>query len=355
MHAAAAIYLYVFAPHSCEDNTLGLRGNHLVKIGVIIHQPLARGLFSALDRARLASIGEVAWAAADEPLTSEQAVALLHDADVAIGSWKTPPPDERLLAMCPKLRLWVHAAGSVKALFGPYLRARPLVIASCAPAIAEQVAEFTLALIIVGLKRVFPNAAANRAGPMPKPANALTPGSATVGVIGASHVGRGVMRLLAPLGARVLLFDPYVTDERARELGATKMNDLVGLCASSDLVTLHAPMLPATRHMLSGPHFRAMRDDAVFINTARGGCVDEVALVAELLKGRLFAFLDVTDPEPAAADSPLRRLPNVVLTSHIAGMAEHRIGKQAVDDVEAFLSGRQPKLVVTEEMLERLA
>jgi phosphoglycerate dehydrogenase-like enzyme len=327
----------------------------MVKIGVPIHQPLASALFSVADRARLASLGEVAWAAADQPLTSEQAVALLHDADAAIGSWKAPPPDELLLATCPKLRLWVHAAGSVKALFGPHLRGRGLVIASCAPAIAEQVAEFTVGLIIVGLKRLVPNAAANRAGPVPKPPNALTPGSATVAVIGASHVGRGVMRLLAPLGARVLLFDPYVSPDQARELGATKVDELVELCASSDLVTLHAPLLPGTRHMLSGPHFRAMRDDTVFINTARGGCVDEAALLTELSKGRLSAFLDVTNPEPAAADSPLRRLPNVVLTSHIAGMAEHRIGKQAVDDVEAFLSGRQPKLVVTEEMLERVA
>ena len=98
-----------------------------------------------------------------------------------------------------------------------------------------------------------------------------------------------------------------------------------------------------------------MRDDCVFINTARGGCVDQQALIDELRKQRLFAFLDVTDPEPAPADSPLRKLPNVVLTSHIAGMAEHRIGRQAVDDVEAFLSGRQPRLVITEEMLDRLA
>lgn len=327
----------------------------MAAIGVIIHDPLARALFSPEDRARLERCGRVRWADAREPLTVEHAIDLLRDAEVAIGSWRSPLPDERLLGACPALRLWVHAAGSVKAMFGPHLRGRGLVIASCAPAIAEQVAEFTLGLIIVGLKRLIPNAAANRAGASPKPSNALTPGSATVGIIGASHVGRGVMHQLRSLGTRLLLFDPYVTEARARDLGATKVNDLVALCASSDLVTLHAPLLPSTRHMLSTPHFRAMRDDAVFINTARGGCVDEAALVTELAKGRLFAFLDVTDPEPAAADSPLRRLPNVVLTSHIAGMAEHRIGKQAVDDVEAFLSGRDPKLVVTEEMLDRVA
>ena len=327
----------------------------LAKIGVIIHRPLQRALFSADDRARLGQLGHARWTDSDDPLTREQAVELLSDADVAIGSWRAPPPDGLMLDACPALRLWVHAAGSVKPLFSPHVRGRNLIIASCAPAIAEQVAEFTLGLVIVGLKRLIPNAAANRAGPTAKPPNALTPGGATVGVIGASHVGRGVMRLLRPLGTQILLFDPYVSEAQARDLGATKVSDLVELCASSDLVTLHAPLLPSTRHMLTTPHFRAMRDDAVFINTARGGCVDEPALIAELREGRLLAFLDVTDPEPAAADSPLRTLPNVVLMSHIAGMAEHRIGKQAVDDVEAFLNGRQPRSVVTEEMIDRVA
>jgi phosphoglycerate dehydrogenase-like enzyme len=325
------------------------------RIGVIVHRSLCRSLFSEADAARLSRLADVSWTESELPIDTSQAIEVLGGADVAIGSWKTPLPDERLLAACPRLRLWVHAAGSVKMMFGPQLRGRGLVVASCAPAIAEQVGEFTLGLIIVGLKRLIPNAAANRAGPAPKPANALTPMNATVGVIGASHVGRRVMQLLRPMGSRIVLFDPYVTDEQARELGATKAADLVSLCASSDLVTLHAPLLPSTRRMLSADQFRAMRDDCVFINTARGGCVDEPALLAELERGRLFAFLDVTDPEPAPADSPLRRLPNVVLTSHIAGMAEYRIGRQAVDDVEAFLQGRAPKLVVTEDMLDRMA
>ena len=83
--------------------------------------------------------------------------------------------------------------------------------------------------------------------------------------------------------------------------------------------------------------------------------VDEDAMVAELAKGRLFAFLDVTFPEPAAADHPFRKLPNVVLTSHIAGMADYKFGQQAVNDIAAFLRGETPLMVVTEDVLDRLA
>jgi phosphoglycerate dehydrogenase-like enzyme len=107
--------------------------------------------------------------------------------------------------------------------------------------------------------------------------------------------------------------------------------------------------------MLAAAHFQAMRDDCVFVNTARGMCIDEAALIAELQKGRLFAFLDVSEPEPADDDCPLRTLPNVVYSSHISGGPGTNVGKQAVDDVAAFLRGLPPTCVVTEDMLERLA
>ena len=98
-----------------------------------------------------------------------------------------------------------------------------------------------------------------------------------------------------------------------------------------------------------------MKDDAIFINTARGRCIDERALVCELEKGRLTAFLDVSWPEPAPLDSPLRRLPNVVYNSHIAGPPCFNLGHQAVNDIEAFLNGGMPEYVFSPEMLVNTA
>ena len=138
-------------------------------------------------------------------------------------------------------------------------------------------------------------------------------------------------------------------------MGAELVADLVELCRRSDAVTLHTPPLPSTEKLLRAEHFQVMADDAVFINTSRGICLDEQALIAELAKGRLFAFLDVSAPEPAAVDSLLRTLPNVVYTSHLAGGKDGKIGRQAVDDIAAFLAGGQPLRAVTPDKLDRMA
>lgn len=324
-------------------------------IGIVIHTALAQRLFSPEDRARLQSLGHVTWTDSPKPISVDEAIAIVRNCDIGVGSWSTPYPDAALTPACPRLRLWVHAAGTVRHMFGPHLAGRDITIASCAPAIADNVAATTVGIALVAVKRIFENALANRRGPVSAPADSRNLWSCTVGVIGASQVGRRVMRLLRQFECPLLLYDPYVTEGEAAEMGVTLMRDLTALCAASDVVTLHAPSLPSTRHMLSATQFQAMRDGAVFINTARGACVDEAALVAECRKGRITAWLDVTDPEPAAADSPLRSLANVFLTSHLAGGADYRIGRQAVDDIEAFLRGGRPKMVVTVDMLDRVA
>ena len=325
------------------------------KIGVLIHTSLRNRLFSPEDAQRLDSIGDAKWTDSVDPITMEAACEMLADREIGVGSWGTPAPKEELLNACPKLKLWEYVAGSVKFMWGPHIEARNLIIASCAPANGECVAEMTVGEIIVGVRRILENAAANRLGRQKHPPNMKSLYSSVIGLIGASQVGRHVITLLRPFGCRVLLYDPYVSKEEAEELGVTIVRDLLELCASCDAVSIHTPVLPDTTKMLGAREFQAMHDDAIFINTARGVCIDEEALIAELEKGRLFAFLDVTAPEPAAEDSPLRRLPNVVLTSHMGGFADLKMGKQAVDDIAAYIKGESPRMVVTRDMLDRIA
>ncbi len=330
-------------------------------IGVVIHTKLRDALFAPEDCARLERLGEVRWTDSPEPIGMDAAVKLLAGCQVGVGSWGTPHPSVELLSACRQLRLWEHVAGTVKHMFAampPRPAGEELIIASCKPANAANVAEMTLAEIILGLRRAFENAAANRTGKNPpgsRPARLRVLYGSTVGVIGASHVGREVLRLLKPFGCKLLLYDPYVSPAQAEELGAELVAELVDLCRRSDVITLHTPDLPSTEKLIGAREFAAMADEAVFINTARGRCIDEEALIAELRTGRLFAFLDVTEPEPAPADSPLRALPNVVLTSHIAGVAATNLGRQAVDDIEAFLRGGSPLCVARPEELERMA
>jgi phosphoglycerate dehydrogenase-like enzyme len=213
----------------------------------------------------------------------------------------------------------------------------------------------TLGEMIMGLRQVFVNARANRGGIAPKPPRAKVLASATIGIVGASEVGKRVAKRLQDTGCRLLIFDPFLSPSQANELGAELCTDLTDMCKQCDVVSLHTPNIPACRHIMGREQFRSMREDAIFINTARGECADEEALVAELSKGRLFAFLDVSSPEPAPLSSPLRALHNVVYTSHIAGPPSINIGRQAVDDVAAFIRGEAPLCVVHADQLDTTA
>jgi len=325
------------------------------KVGVIIHGSLAEQLFSQADRLRLAALGEIHWTSSRDPIDSAAAIELLRHCEIGLGSWKTPRPDAAMMAACPKLKAWIHVGGSPKQIFGPHLDGRPFVVGCCAPAIADAVAEMTVASLLMGLKRVLENSIANRTQRATKPTNSRNLSSCTIGVIAASQVGMRVMKLLRQFGSTVQLFDPYVSQEQADQWGVRLVPDLMDLCRSSDAVTVHAPLLPSTYQMLQAKHFQAMRPSTVFVNTSKGSIVDEKSLIQELQRGRLFAFLDVSDPEPAAIDSPLRTLPNVVYTSHIAGGADLRLGKQAVDDIAAYLDGKPMTMQVTRDMLDRIA
>jgi phosphoglycerate dehydrogenase-like enzyme len=154
----------------------------------------------------------------------------------------------------------------------------------------------------------------------------------------------------------ILLYDPYVGEEQARSMGVVKV-ELDELVQEADVISLHAPALPATYHMIDARRLSMMKDDALIINTARGSLIDEEALIRELEKGRFFAFLDVTDPEPPAPDSPLRRLPNVVVTPHIAGCIENctRMGERAVEELRRFFAGEPPLNPITRDALDRVA
>ncbi|MGJ3244273.1 MAG: hydroxyacid dehydrogenase [Opitutales bacterium] len=326
-----------------------------MKIGVLIPKAARQGLFHDSDLERLEALGEVIWWSGEAAPTLEEATALLADCEVAVSTWGSPTPKPELLADCPHLKLWEHVAGSVKGHFNDAVVERGLMVASCKSAIAECVAEMVLGLMIVGVRRVPQDVAGNRDNRPGKPSNLKTLADCTIGVIAASEVGKLVIRNLQPFGPRIRLFDPFTDEAGARKLGVSREEDLVELCRTCDAVTLHTPLLEATRRMLKAEHFQAMADDTLFINTSRGPCIDEAALIAELQKGRLFACLDVSDPEPPAADSPLRRLPNVWYTSHIAGPASRLMGRQCAEDLEAYARGGKPRVVVTADDLDRVA
>ncbi len=144
-------------------------------------------------------------------------------------------------------------------------------------------------------------------------------GSATIGLVGLGAVGQRVAELLAPFGSRVVAYDPYAQSDRAQALGVTLV-EMPELLAQSDIVSLHARVTKDNKAMMNAEAFAAMREGSYLINTARGELVDHDALREALASGHLAgAALDVFDPEPPAADDPLRRPPQVLATPHLGG------------------------------------
>lgn len=153
----------------------------------------------------------------------------------------------------------------------------------------------------------------------------------TLGVIGAGRIGSEVIRRGKAFGMEILVFDPYLTAERASDLGLDRV-ELEELLERADVVTLHVPLNETTRGLIGAPELARMKDDAILVNAARGGLVDEAALAEALTSGRLGAAgLDVYAEEPVPPDSPLRDAPNLVMTPHLGastGEAQREVSRE---------------------------
>jgi phosphoglycerate dehydrogenase-like enzyme len=175
-----------------------------------------------------------------------------------------------------------------------------------------------------------------------------------VGIVGFGRIGRAFAKLLQPFGVEILVSDPYA-ESAAVAAGKGTLVQLDELVRSCSVVVLCAALTPETRGMFDERRLSLLADGACLINVARGGLIDMEALLLELRSGRMTAALDVTDPlEPLPPDHELRRLPNVILTPHIAaGGIEMRreIGAIAVEEVVRFAKGQPPLNRVTTEML----
>lgn len=330
-------------------------------VAVTIGRSNYRRMFSAAALDALDGVADVVHHDADDPASKADLLAVLASADVCITSWGVAALDAEVLAAARRLGHVAHMGGSVKRFVSEAVWDRGIRVTSAALTLAQDVAETTLGLMIVGRKRIWPLGNHVREGGWRDSAlwdrwDARELHRSTVGLIGAGNVGRHLIGLLAPFSVTVLVADPYLSEAQAEALGVHKVEP-AELMERSDVVSIHAAANEATHHMVGSALLRRLRDGAVLINTARGSIVDEAALISELATGRIFAFLDVTDPEPPALDSPLRQLDNVVVTPHIAGCIEncHRMGELAAEEVRRYLAGEPAINEIRPDMLDRIA
>lgn len=308
----------------------------------------------ALDR-----IGELS---SRDPVTdfADPAVAdILAHTEVLFGHWGCPTITAEALEAMPRLRMLAYAGGTVKWQVTDELWERGILVTSAAAANAVPVAEFAAAAIVLANKGLVWLSAAERDPVLDVPIDRSAIGNHNkrVGLVGASHVGRLTRELLKPYDLEVAFCDPYLSAEEAEALDAKKMS-LDDLCRWCDVMSIHAPDIESTSAMIGAGQLALLRDGTPVINTARGALIERTALESELVSGRLQAILDVTDPEPLPADSPLRSLPNVILTPHVAGAVGSettRLADLAVREVARFAAGEAPLHPVERSDLDRIA
>ncbi|MEW2404070.1 hydroxyacid dehydrogenase [Streptomyces sp. NPDC046862] len=285
---------------------------------------------------------------------------VLAATEILVTGWGCPAVDEAVLDAAPKLRAILHSAGSVKGFTTPAVWERGITVSSAAAANALPVAEYTLAMILLAGKDILVSRERLRTERV-HPGWEIVPGIGNhgrrVGIIGASRIGRRLIELLHPFDLRPSLTDPYVDEAGAAALGVPLL-PLDDLLRTSDIVTVHAPDTPETHHLIGRRELALMPDGSVLVNTARGALVDHDALVDELRAGRLSAILDVTDPEPLPADSPLLDLPNAFITPHLAGSQGNevaRLGLAVTEEAERLGAGQPLAHAIDGDVLERTA
>ena len=312
-------------------------------------------VFGATSVARLEALGDVV--VLDDPGDATALTAALPGADVLITSWGATPLTAEVLDHADRLRLIAHSASSVKHFVTDEVFRRGLRITQAGQAMAEPVAEVSLAFTLSVLHRIqrfdhqMHDGAWRDDAP---PQHGLR--SSRIGVVGASRTGVEYIRMLVALGAEVVVYDPYLTDERAAQLGVRRTT-LDELLRTSRVVALHAPTLPETHHLIGARELALMADGSSLVNTARSWLIDSPALLAELRTGRIDAALDVFDEEPLPADSPYRSLTNVLLTPHQAAATVEcylEMGEITAGEIERFAAGEPLEYELTEAALTRM-
>lgn len=310
--------------------------------------------FGPAELSRLAAIAELGDPLHLCELDSPIARRRLAECDVLMTSWGVPELTEERLFAAPRLRAILHSAGSVRGFVGDEVWCRGIVVSTSAEENAVPVAEYTLAAVIMaGKKAPFLAARAHVTRDGWEDVigrNDLSNRSRTIGLVGFSRIGRRVATMLRMLDtAAVLVADPFAAADEVSAAGA-RLVCLDELLSRSEILSLHAPLLPETHHMIGSRELSLLPDRATVINTARGALIDHDALAAECMSGRLDAILDVTEPEPLPPNSVLYSLPNVMITPHIAGSlgAEtRRMSRHAIDELERWLAGEELLTPVT--------
>lgn len=331
----------------------------MTKIALLVNKKQQQRVFDEKYYKRIRAYGELKIYDREDFEDLAYVVEFVKGAEVIITSWHSPKISKEILDVCPDLKGVIHAAGSIKTIVTDEFVERKVRITNSAVAIGEGVAETALGFAISACKGFYQLDKITGEGGWDEERHIIVKDfyDIKVGVISGGYVGRHMVKLLSNFHVDVLMYDPILSETEIQKIGATKVT-LDELMKECDVVTIHAPSIPATDNMINKHNLSLMKDGAILINTARGSIINEKDLIEELKKERIFACIDVTNPEPPTADNELRTLSNVVLTPHIAGTVTNglkRIALHVCEELERLMSGEKMRTEVNVDDLSKLA
>jgi phosphoglycerate dehydrogenase-like enzyme len=268
---------------------------------------------------------------------------ILKGYDAVITSWSSPRLDKNTLAPDAAIRVVGHAAGSVANLVSPELYERGIRVTCANDVMAQSVAEWCLAMTLFGLRGFLDYASFGGMGKLRWDRRDRPKGiqEARIGIWGCGDIARHFIRLLGSLEpAEIMVCDDYLTEEAAQESGVRNA-ELEDIFSESDVIVLLQAYRPDTAGRIGAEELARVRDGTVLLNCARAGLIREDALLTELEKGRFTGIFDVYHEEPLPEDSPLHRMPNVILSPHCAGLpGREKYMPLIIEEFERFFAGK---------------
>ena len=307
----------------------------IAMVKVLVAAPLHEKAIEVLKNAGF----EVVY---EEYPNEERLIELAKDVEAIIVRSK-PKVTRRVIEAAPKLRVIGRAGVGLDNIDLDAAKERGIKVVNSPAASSRSVAELVFGLLFaVARKIAFADRKMREGIWAKKQCMGTELEGKTIGIVGFGRIGYNVAKIANAFGMRVLLYDPYPNEERAKEIGGT-FTSLEDLLKESDVVTLHVPLIDATYHLINEERLKLMKSTAILINAARGAVVDNKALVKALQEGWIAgAGLDVFEEEPLPKDHPLTRLDNVVLTPHIGASTEEaqmRAGVQVAEQIVEILKG----------------
>jgi len=303
----------------------------------------------------LSEVAELSFENKEGGYTEDDLVQMIGQYD-AIMITSQHAITSRVIAAAPKLRIIVKRGAKPENVDYEAATKRGIVVAWTPGVNYVAVAEHAVMLMLCLAKKTIPQMERLRGGAWRESDAGLQElCGKTIGIVGLGGIGRVLCRMVGGFDVKLLAYDPYISAAQAKEVNVNLVG-LEDLLRQSDYVALHATLTEETRHLIGEKELSMMKKTAHLINTARGGLIDESALLKALREGEIAgAGLDVFEPEPPKHENPLLHLPNVVVTPHMAGWSDeavYREQKEAALEIKLVLEGESPRYPINPEALE---